>query len=393
MNGFMPHGHCYLWSPQLIFLHSASDLLIAVSYYSIPLTLLSFVRHRKGFRFSWLFACFATFILACGTTHLMQIWNIWHSNYFLEGWIKALTAGVSAVTAVLLVKYMPQILLMRTPDELEVLNRNLEQQAAELADKSAQLELSNNRLQQEIQQRESLNLQLEISSAELKRSNEDLSQFASVASHDLQEPLRAIAGCLELLEARYATQLDARAGELIGHSVQGAKRMRQLILDLLDYSRVGSSQAVIASADSGTAVQNALTNLKFSIEEANAKVTVGPLPVVMADSRQLTQLFQNLLSNSIKYRRGSEPQISVTAEHLDQQWSFLIQDNGLGIEPIYFERIFGIFQRLHTRSEYPGTGIGLALCKKIVERHGGRIWIESEPGVGSSFHFTLNEAS
>jgi light-regulated signal transduction histidine kinase (bacteriophytochrome) len=226
---------------------------------------------------------------------------------------------------------------------------------------------------------------------ELERSNEDLSQFASVASHDLQEPLRAISGCLELLEARYSKQLDARAGELIEHSVQGAKRMRQLILDLLDYSRISSNSETLGSADCNQAVQSALTSLCFAIQESKMKVEVGALPWVLADSRQLTQVFQNLIGNSIKYRRAMDPLVKVSAKYEKGEWRITVEDNGLGIEPAYYKRIFGIFQRLHTRSEYPGTGIGLALCKKIVERHGGKIWVESEVGTGSRFYFTLKE--
>nr|WP_217589842.1 PAS domain S-box protein [Burkholderia sp. GbtcB21] len=225
---------------------------------------------------------------------------------------------------------------------------------------------------------------------ELARSNRDLEQFAYVASHDLQEPLRAVAGPLQLLQRRYQGQLDARADEYIGHAVEGATRMQALIEDLLAYSRVGRSDNPFQSMQCAAALDNALNNLAVALEEAGAEVHRGFLPTVQAIPSQLTLLFQNLVGNAVKFRRNDEPlQIRVGAEPGADGWLFRVEDNGIGIDAQYFERIFLIFQRLHTRRDYPGTGIGLALCKRIVERHGGRIWVESEPGKGATFLFTL----
>ncbi len=224
---------------------------------------------------------------------------------------------------------------------------------------------------------------------ELRRSNADLEQFAYVASHDLQEPLRAVAGCAQILGSRYKGRLDARADELIMHTVEGANRMRALIIGLLDYSRLGIRGKVFEAVDCETIVNSALENLRMAIKESGTVITRDKMPVVPADVTQLTQLFQNLIGNAIKYRDERRPQIHLGVVLEKDEWHFSVADNGIGIEPEYFAVIFGIFQRLHTRVEYSGTGIGLAVCKKIVERHGGRIWVESTLGKGSTFHFTI----
>jgi PAS domain S-box-containing protein len=245
-------------------------------------------------------------------------------------------------------------------------------------------------------------------SGELERSNKELQMFASIASHDLQEPLRVVSGFAQLLEQRYKGKLDKNADDFIGYMVDGAERMQQLIRDLLDYSRVTTRGNPFKPASCDKVMQKALTNLKASIEESKALITADPLPVVTADESQLVHLFQNLIGNAVKYRKKDEPpHIHISAKNISDSavqsairnpqsaieagWLFSVQDNGIGIEPQYFDRIFQVFQRLHKREEYPGTGIGLAICKKIVERHGGSIWVKSEPGKGSTFLFTLPE--
>src|SRR5580704_4313663 len=225
---------------------------------------------------------------------------------------------------------------------------------------------------------------------ELNRSNEELGQFAYIASHDLQEPLRMVASYTQLLARRYKGRLDSDADEFITFSVDGANRMQRLIQDLLAYSRVGTKGKDLLVTSSEEALQRAILNLRGAIADSGAMVTHDPLPAVMADETQLVQLFQNLIGNAIKYQNPGVPRIHISAiKNGGGKWTFSVRDNGLGIDPQYFERIFVMFQRLHKREEFAGTGIGLAICKKIVERHGGEISVQSQPGKGSTFSFAL----
>jgi PAS domain S-box-containing protein len=227
---------------------------------------------------------------------------------------------------------------------------------------------------------------------ELKRSNDELQQFAYVSSHDLQEPLRMVSSYTQLLAKRYKGRLDSDADEFIAFAVDGCNRMQGLIQDLLAYSRAGTSERELRKVPSENALQKALTNLRIMIKQSGAVVTHDALPTVRADETQLTQVFQNLVGNAIKYRRAEDPRVHVSAARNDgNEWTFSVGDNGLGIDPQYFERIFILFQRLHGRDEFEGTGIGLAICKKIVERQGGKIWVESQPEKGSTFYFALPE--
>ncbi len=225
--------------------------------------------------------------------------------------------------------------------------------------------------------------------ADLERSNKELEQFAYVASHDLQEPLRMVSSYTQLLAQRYQDQLDQDAHEFISYAVDGAERMQRLINDLLAYSRVGARGSPFEATDTERVLDQALANLAAAREESGATITHGPLPTVVVDEAQLLQVLQNLLANSIKFRTETSPKIHVGAERRDGEWLFSVRDNGIGIDPQYHDRIFVIFQRLHPPHRYSGTGIGLALCKRIVERHGGRIWVESELGAGATFYFTI----
>jgi PAS domain S-box-containing protein len=229
--------------------------------------------------------------------------------------------------------------------------------------------------------------------AELRRSNEDLAQFAYVTSHDLQEPLRMVASYTELLGQRYRGKLDERADKYIYYAIDGATRMQRLLADLLAYSRVGSQGKPLVTVSSAAVVKSVLDTLAGTIRQANASVAVGPLPSVQADEDQLAQLFQHLIDNALKFRGEAPPLVEISATAHNELWQFAVKDNGIGIGSLHRERIFQMFQRLHERGKYEGSGAGLAVAKRIAERHGGRIWLESEPAVGSTFFFTLAAAT
>ncbi|MGD0822668.1 MAG: ATP-binding protein [Desulfomonilia bacterium] len=225
--------------------------------------------------------------------------------------------------------------------------------------------------------------------AELERSNKDLEQFADVASHDLQEPLRMVSSFTQLLARRYGDKLDQNARDYIEFAVKGSNRMQRMIQDLLNYSRVISVGRAPVPIDMNSVIDETLANLHLAISDSGASVIHDFLPVVMADHSQFVQVFQNLIGNAIKFRRDDPLRIHVSAGKIGDEWVFSVKDNGMGIEPQYFERIFVLFERLHAGETYQGAGIGLALCKRIIARLGGRIWVESNPGKGSTFYFTL----
>jgi light-regulated signal transduction histidine kinase (bacteriophytochrome) len=268
--------------------------------------------------------------------------------------------------------------LQKARDELEI----------RVQERTIELYRANEALQAEIVERKQAEKEIKRYAADLKISNDELQQFAYVASHDLQEPLRMISSYLQLIEYRYKDKLDKDADEFIAYAVDGAKRLQDLIDALLEYSRVGTKGKSFELVDSGYILEQTLINLKVAIGESGALITNDPLPTVMADSTQIVQLFQNLIGNAIKFRSKETLRVHISAEIKENEWVFSLKDNGVGIESQYKERIFNIFQRLHGR-EYSGTGIGLAICKRIAERHGGRIWVESEPGRGSTFYFTI----
>ena len=268
--------------------------------------------------------------------------------------------------------------LGRQRREIVSYSRDLEQKVAQ---RTAELTRANADLEGELAERRA-------AERELARSNAELRQFAYVASHDLQEPLRAVTSYVQLLARRYRGRLDCEADEFIDFAVAGAVRMKALITDVLEFSRVGRGARPFQPTDCEATLAGVLANLELAIRERGARVTHDPLPTVMGDAVQLGQVFQNLIGNAIKFCRDV-PCVHVSAEACGGQWHFAVRDNGIGIEPQYHERIFAVFQRLHGRDEYTGTGMGLAIAKKIIESHGGRMWIESQAGQGATFHFTI----
>jgi PAS domain S-box-containing protein len=276
-----------------------------------------------------------------------------------------------------------ELALKRAHDELE----------ARVLERTMELERANRNLQQEIRERKRAQLELARAVDELTQSNADLEQFAYSASHDLQEPLRTASIYSQMLRKKCAGQLSPNCNEYIGYILTGVSHMEQLLNDLRAFIQASvSEKSAVENADADEALRRALTTLAAAIETHGASVTHGPLPWVRMHAFQLEQLFQNFIGNAIRYRSENPPRIHVSAEHSGHEWKFSVTDNGIGIEPQYQEQIFGVFKRLHNRTDRPGTGMGLAICKRIVERAGGRIWVESEIGQGSTFSFTVPAA-
>ena len=258
-----------------------------------------------------------------------------------------------------------------------------------VADRTKELSKANRDMEQEILERWRAEEELKQTMSKLARSNKELEEFAHIASHDLQEPLRMVSSYTQLLQRRYKDKLDSDANEFIGYAVDGAKRMQTLINDLLVYSRITTQGHPLEATNFSDVFARAVTNLAGSIEDSGAIVTQDSLPTLPADASQLVSVFQNLIGNGIKYHGDHPPRMHVSAVEDGDEWLFSFKDNGIGIESEFAERIFQIFQRLHSKAKYAGTGIGLAICKKVIERHDGRIWVESEPQKGSTFYFTL----
>ncbi|WP_080055897.1 sensor histidine kinase [Spirosoma aerolatum] len=349
-----PRWFCGNWTDFHGWLYIGSDLMIWLAYMVIPLILIRYLFVKKGVPLPGVFWLFGAFILLCGLTHLLDAIIFWVPIYRISALVRFLTGLVSIATVLALFRYFNEAVGLRTSKEYER-ELSFRQQAV----------------------------------LELTRSNEELQQFAYVASHDLQSPLKTIFNYLNLLNNKYAPQLSEDARKLITISMSAAERMRTLIDDLLDFSRVGSN-VVFTQVHLNQIVAEVLEEQQEEIQVSGAKLDVGPLPIIKAHPTDLKQVFQNLISNSLKYRKpGISPQITIRAVDESDQFCFAVRDNGIGIEPQYFDRVFQIFQRLHGRHEYSGTGIGLATCKKVVHIYGGQIWIESEPGIGSTFYFTI----
>jgi signal transduction histidine kinase len=372
---FMPHSMCYENDSQVISLHVISDAVIALAYYSIPLTLIYFVRKRKDLAFDWMFLCFAAFIILCGTTHLMEILNIWVPVYWLAGLLKACTALISIATAILLIKLVPQALALPSP---------------------AQLRKSNDDLQKEIREREqatrkieSLNQELILNSAKMQNANKELETFAYSVSHDLRAPLRHVDGYVNLLQEETANQTEASQRYMKKIS-DSARQMGVLIDNLLAFSGMGRSQMQPEMTDMGEIVARAKEELAPDMQSRDITWNIAPLPKVYGDKNLLRQVWLNLLGNAIKYtKKSGKTEISIGCTEHAKEFEFYIKDNGAGFDMQYVDKLFGVFQRLHLKEEFEGTGIGLANVQRIVARHGGRTWAHGELNKGATFFFAL----
>ena len=349
MGSYLPHGYCYLWQPGLLTLHVVSDSIITLAYYSIPLGLVYFVRKRADLPFHWMFVLFAVFIVACGTTHLMEIWTLWHPSYWLSGAVKVVTAGASIGTAVLLVPLIPKAIALPSPAQLEAKN------------------------------------------AELKTVNQELETFSYSVSHDLRAPLRAIDGFSRVLLEDAAPRLDAEGVRSLNVIRANAKRMGLLIDDLLEFSRLSRKELVATEIDMAALARAAADDLRREPHgTAGATIDIGPLPPARGDAGLLRQVWANLIGNALKYSRTRpEPRVEIAASEQNGDLVYQVRDNGVGFDPAFADKLFGVFQRLHSADEFEGTGVGLALVQRILERHGGRIWADARPNQGATFYFTL----
>lgn len=353
-----------------------ADGVIAVGLLVLSVVLFYFSHRRPALADRRLLVMLAATLLALALVHLVELWTAFRPIPWLEGATKISAAIVGASTAVAFALAIPS--LLRRPDStvLAQANRELRHEIRERERTEAQTRQTNAELEARVTER----------TRELERSNEELERFAYVASHDLREPLRMVKSYTQLLARRYRGKLDPTADEFIDYAVEGCDRMGELIHDVLEYSRVGRREQS-EPVEAAEVLEVARQNLKLAIEESGAQITVGALPRLHCRRSDLVALLQNLVGNAIKYRGDAPPNIHVGAERREHEDMVYVRDDGIGLDTQkHGERIFGMFQRLHPRGEYGGTGMGLALCKKIVETHGGRIWVESEPGQGATFY-------
>jgi light-regulated signal transduction histidine kinase (bacteriophytochrome) len=331
--------------------------------------------------------------MLCGTTHLMDAVIFWWPAYRLSALIRFATAIASIFTVYALYKTIPFIYRLRTLEQLEV--EIEERKKAELEARHYQImkiaaEDMLAKKEEYMMQMHKLNEELQKQAQTLAISNSELEQFAYVASHDLQEPLRMITSFMNLLEMKYIDIIDDRGKQYIHYAVDGAKRMKEVILDLLEFSRIGRTETNLEEVDIKNLVNETLALYQKQIKDLHAEIKIDDLPKLQTYKPLIRQVFQNLISNGLKYHSQDQtPVIIIKSEEKKDYWQFSVADNGIGVEPEYFEKIFIIFQRLHNNAEYPGTGMGLAIAKKIVENLGGKIWIESAQGKGSTFYFTV----
>ena len=362
-DDFMPHGHCYFWRPEIVWLHVISDGVVALSYTTIPFTLGYFVRKRRDLPFNWMFMCFAAFIIACGATHYMEIWTLWNPAYRLSGLIKAFTALVSMPTAFLLLRMVPKALAIPSPAELRRVN--------------AELERTHAALQQ--------------SNASLAVANAELEAFSYSVAHDLRAPLRHMDGFAHVLLSDYPSQLDEQGQDCLHEIRAGATRMGLLIDSLLGLSRVTRSELQIQTVDLSALARTVLHQLQLSDPARQIELVIQPSLVARADPELARVLVDNLLSNAWKFSSKVKfPRIEFGSYQENGEGVFFVRDNGAGFDGVATKRMFTAFQRFHAATEFPGTGIGLATVKRVVSRLGGRVWATSQVGKGATFFFTFS---
>lgn len=378
-TGFMPHGHCFLWTPSLLWVYVAADSIIAVSYYTIPFALWYFVKKREDLPFSWIFVMFGVFVMACGTTHIFSVWNIWQPHYWADAGVKVVTAAASVLTAILIWPLIPSALAIPSQEQLKRKNQELQNEVSH-----------RNQAETSLQE---INKTLAERTAQLEAVNRELEAFSYSVAHDLRAPLRHIEGYSQFLitEAKGLNDIEAHYLDAI---VQSTTKMGKLIDDLLTLSRTGRLGVQEQSVDMNVVVEAARRECLPASGGDSIEWRLGNLPVVHGDAALLQVVFTNLLSNAAKFSRGSErPLIQIDSQDGEgDEVIIVVKDNGVGFNPLYQSKLFGVFQRLHREDEFEGTGIGLAIVRRIIERHGGRVWAEGKLNQGASFFVALKRA-
>ncbi len=375
LNTLLPHGYCFSWQRDLLLLHVLSDTLIALAYFTIPITLWVFVRRRADLGFRSAFVMFGVFIMACGVTHVMDVWTLWNPDFWLDGWIRAFTAVVSLATAVLLWRLIPLALALPSPDSLRRANEELRAEIDRRHQYEAQLQAMNERMRLQI---------------------DELEAMSYAIAHDVRGPLRHIDGFARVLGDRLGV-VDTEPASLsyLQRIRASVRHLSNIVEGLLAFSRASRAEMHLEHCDARALVDDVLEELAPELDGRELDISIGELPRIRADRTLMFQVFYNLIANAVKYTRDCNPaRIRIECERGDDgQYTFHVRDNGAGFDMKYASKLFGVFQRLHHASEFEGTGIGLANVKRIVDRHGGRIWAEASPGQGASFHFTLPNPS
>ena len=372
-NTLLPHGYCFSWDPGILWLLVISDSLIALAYFSIPVALWVFVQRRSDLQFKWIFLMFGMFIMACGITHVMDVWTIWKPDYWLDGAIRAYTAVISIATAALLWPLLPRVLALPSPGELERINTELQAEVAMRTAAEQELRLANKALREQVAELEAVSYAI---------------------SHDLRAPLRHIDGYGTILQQDHSKALDDTGRKYLGRIVDSARHLGELVDGLLTFTRSGSVALNLQPVDTEQLVKTVLRTLMADAPHSRVEIDVAALPTVNADSTLLSSVFMNLIDNALKYSRDRKParvEIGVAKETHDEV-SFFVRDNGAGFDMRYADKLFGVFQRLHHPQEFEGTGVGLANVRRIVARHGGRVRAEAKVGEGATFYFSISKS-
>lgn len=395
---FMPHGHCYLWDPFLLRQNVVSNALVGLSYYCIPLALIYFVKKRKDVQFDWIFLMFSGFIFACGTTHLMEIFTIWHPAYRLQASLVSLTALASVATLIMLIRLMPQLLKIPSPKMLQGTISELEREVglriaaekslkdlnaaldATVAERTLALTTANAQLA-------STQKVLESNLKEIQKANQELHNFAYVASHDLKSPLRGIDQLADWIAEDIGDAASTETKKHLQLMQSRVRRMEVLLDDLLAYSRAGKSMEDVVKVDTHQLALDAF-ELMAPLRQIACHLETKDLPVLQTQKTSLALVLRNLIGNAIKHHHRSESVIKVSAKPIEGGFEFAVTDDGPGIAPIHHQRVFGMFQTLKPRDEIEGSGMGLALVKKTIEARGGSISLESDGAQGCTFRFT-----